>query len=437
MINYQEELLAMLENNELKTLPSQALIDSDERVVKAVWKNLQFEGYHKYDDYYSDSFETWYQKSNWGTVLQKYASNTALWEELLEVYSSAHEFILNPIFQKDFPIIADHFLKDNDKLIELFNKTRNKEFHDRLTLDFDKKEDVYKLFLINNHRHIDAEIITKYENDDVFVNKLLTQNSSYFAYLNEENRANTEYIKIALRGHYDNFFLLSDQNKEKYFEQWATHYISKITLKNVSSLKNNEQQTFILSRRHDLLSSAIQSKDRGLYQIAVDCLKGNVAEVINAFDDASLKIFAKNKDNLKFITPQLENFVDNYKGAGFSKKDNKMIKLISYNQELKEKLQTNIFYKVNTILESKQKQDVGWFDYIIKKVFNLYDNKEITNEDAKILTGKIKSCLTIDAMKELRIPKENSFEIIKARVMSKDLIEELPVNDGSSRKPKI
>lgn len=436
MINYQEELLAMLENNELKTLPSQALIDSDERIVKAIWKNKEFEGYHKYDDYYSDNFETWYQKSKWGTVLQKYSTNTALWEELLEVYSSAHEFILNPIFQKDFPIIADHFLKDNDKLIELFNKTRNKEFHDRLTLDFDKKEDVYKLFLINNHRHIDAEIITKYESDDVFVNKLLTQNSSYFAYLNEENRTNKAYIKIALRGHYDNFFLLSDENKDKYFKQWATHYIKQINFKNVLNLKS-EQQAFILCQRHDLLASAILSKDNGLYQVAVDSLKDNLEELINSFGADSLKLFAKNKENLKYIQPQLEKFVDNYKGAGFSKKDNKMIMLISYNQELKEKLQANIFYKVNTILESKQKQDVEWFEYIMKKVFNLYDNKKINNEDAKVLTGKVKSCLSIDAMKELRIPKENSFEFIRSIMMSKDLIEELPLNDGASRKPKI
>lgn len=436
MINYQEELISMLENNELKKLPSQEVIDSNERIVKAIWKNFEFEEYYKHGEYYSESFGDWYKRANWGTVLKKYSDNTKLWEELLELQEGSRNFLLNPIFKQDFPVIAEHFLHNNDRLIELFNKTRNQEFHDRLTLDFDKKEDVYKLFLLNNNSHIDKELIEKYEHDSVFVNKLLTKNSSYFAYLNTDNRAKKGNIIIALRGHYDNFFLLSEENKNKYFEQWANHYISKITLKNVLNL-NVEQQTFILAKRHDLLSSAIQSKDRGLYQIAVDCLKENVAEVINAFDNESLKVFSKNKDNLKFIEPQLEKFVDNYKGAGFSKKDLKMITLISYNQELKEKLQTNIFYKVNQILESKQKKDINWFDYIIKQLFDLYDHKQITNDDAKVLTGKIKSCLTVESMKELRIPKENSFEFIRARIMSKDLLNELPVNESADRKLKI
>jgi hypothetical protein len=437
MINYQEELLAMLENNELRTLPSQELIDSSERVVKAIWKNKEFESEDRYGgDRYYDSFEIWYYKSKWGTILQKYSENTQLWEELLGIHEGGYNFILSSIFQEDYPVIAEHFLKNNDKLIELFNKTGNKEFYDRLNLDLEKKEDVHKLFLIKNYYHIDKEVIKKYENDDAFVTKLLNKNSSYFTYLNTENKANKEYIKIALRGHYDNFFLLSDENKNRYFKSWATHYISKINLKNVLNL-DTEQQSFILSQRHDLLSSAIQNKDRGLYQIAVDCLKKNVEEVINAFDDDSLKVFIKNKENLKTIKPQLEKFVENYKGAGFTKKDNKMMFLLSYDNELTEKLQTNIFYKVSKVIESKQKQDVDWFEYMMKKVLTLYDDKKITNEEAKILTGKVKSCLTIEAMKELRIPKENSFEFVRAKIIGKALQEELPINDSPTKKIKV
>lgn len=436
MINYQEELINLLENNQLRNLPSQELINSSERIVKAVWKNLEFEEYNRYGETYSEDFESWYKRSNWGTILKKYADNTKLWEELLNMHSSSYEFILSSIFQKDFPIIADYFLNNNDKLIELFNKTKNQDFYDRLTLDLEKKEDVHKIFLINKSYNIEQELITKYENDDEFVTKLLNKSPSYFSSLNEDNRAKKENIKIAVRGNYDNFFVLSEENKNKYFKAWATHYIKKINLKNVLKL-NNEQQSFILSQRNDLLASAIQSKNKGLYQIAVDNLKNNVEECIAAFDEPALKTFIKNKENLKAIQPQLEQFVENYKGAVFSKKDNKIMLLISSNNELTEKLQTNIFYKVNKIVESKQKQDVDWFEYIIKKVFDLYDNKKITNEEAKVLTGKIKSCLTIESMKELRIPKENSFEFIRAKMIGKDLEKELIINDSVNRKPKI
>jgi hypothetical protein len=437
MINYQEELLAMLENNELRTLPSQELIDSSERVVKAIWKNKEFESEDRYGgDRYYDSFEVWYKKSQWGTILQKYSENTQLWEELLEMHEGGYEFILSSQFRSDYPIIANHFLENNDKLITLFNKTGKREFYDRLTLDLEKKEDVYKLFLINNYHQITKELIEKYESDDSFVTKLLNRSVSYFADLNEENKANKEYIKIALRGKYENFFVLSEENKNRYFKSWTTHYISRLTLKNVLNL-DTEQQAFILAQRHDLLSSAIQNKDRGLYQIAVDCLKENVEEVINAFDQDSLKTFAKNKENLKSIHPQLKKFVENYKGAGFTKKDNKMMFLLSYDKELMEKLQTNIFYKISKIIESKQKQDIDWFEYMMKKVFSLYDDKKITNDDAKVLTGKVKSCLTIEAMKELRIPKENSFEFIRAKFLGKSLEEELNVNDSANRKLKI
>jgi len=440
-INYQEELLRILETNKLATLPSQAVIDSDERFARAVWKNLKHEGDYRHGDFYPDSFPTWYEKANWGKILQKYSENTKLWEELLaikfeprsyyaEIKNTSYDFILSPMFQKDYPIIAEHFLTNNDKLIDLFNKTQNKEFFNRLTLDLDKKEDVFKLFLINSSNNIDEELIKKYENDDKFVIKLLNKSVSNFAYLNEENRAKRENIKIALKGDRKNFYLLSNENKERYFTVWATHYIKDFNLKEILKFESHQQE-FILSQRADLLAGAIQNKDRELYKIAVDCLKANLNNVINSFDEASLRIFAKNKDNLKEIEPQLEKFVNDYKGS-IGKKEDKMMFLVSFNYELKEKLQTNIFYQINKILEIKEKQDRDWFEYIMKKVSNLYNSQQINDDDAKILTGKAKSCLTIDVMKELRIPKENSFDYVRTNVLGLLSNEELLV-----RKPKI
>lgn len=439
-INYEEELLNYLENNTYKTLPSQAVIDSSERMVKAIWKNFIVES--REDEPYT--FSTWYIGSDWGTRLQKYKDNIPLWEELFEskfnkAYwpsnQSSYDFILSGTFRHDYPVIADHFLCNNDKLIKLFNKTRNQDFYKRLTLDINKKEDLLKSFLIENSSTITNELIEKFEADSGFVKKLLNKSSRYFGNLSKENRNNDEYIRIAL-SEMDNFFLLSEEKQDKYFNSWANKFATRLRLKNLESFKP-EQQSYILSCRQDLLSSAISSDNKNFRLIAVSCLLVDVKANINSFSEDAIKVFASNKKNLEIIKPQLENFVEAYSDGGVSKKDNKMVFLLRYFPELKEKIEENIFYQINQLFESKKKFGVDWFEDVAKKIIELYDNKKVNIDTADFFITKSRGCLTIEALKELRLPKLNAFDHVKTIVLNKKLQEDLGVHATKKTKIKI
>lgn len=441
-INYEEEIISILENNEIKVLPSKALIQSNERIAKAVWKNYIHSERDDDGDYdnYNYSFEKWYKAANWGDLLKSYSNNTQLWEELLasrfyksyyNQNNSSYDFILSSTFRQDFPEIADYFLTNNDKLIELFNKTHNDEFFKRISLDPKKKEDLYKVFLIDSSRNIKDELIKEYESDGEFVTKLLTKYPGYFSKLNKENKNNIENIKIALRD-MDNFFLINDENKNKFFKSWVKNYGGQIKLKMLDKL-NSEQQCYVLEKRKDLLSSALNSEHSKHKDIATSILLNSLEENINVFDDKALNNFAKNKKNLDKIYPQLKEFIDNYTGLGFDKKENKMVLLCRYFDDLKEELQENIFYKLTKIKESNQKMDKGWFISVNREVIDLFDQGKIEKSKAEAFVSISRNCLTIDALKELRIPKLNAFDYVSAIILHGKLQEQLS-NDGSNGK---
>lgn len=443
-INYEEEIISILENNEIKVLPSKSLIQSNERIAKAAWKNYIHSEKNDNGDYDNYTFESWYKAANWGDLLKNYSTNTRLWEELLKSRfyksyynqnNSSYDFILSSTFRQDFPEIADYFLSNNDKLIELFNKTHNDEFFKRISLDTEKKEDLYKAFLIDSAKNIGDDLIKKYESDKEFVIKLLTKSPYYFSKLNKENKNNVENIKIALRD-MDNFFLINEDNQNKFFKSWVNNYVGQIKLKMLDKL-NSEQQCFVLEKRKDLLSSALNSEHSKHKDIATSILLSNLEENINVFDDKALNNFAKNRKNLDKIYPQLKEFINNYTGLSSDKKENKMVLLCRFFDDLKEELQENIFYKLSKVKESNQKMDKDWFLSVNKKVMDLFDQGKIEKSKGESFVSISRNCLTIDALKELRIPKLNAFDYVSAIILHDKLDEQLGNNGSNLKKMKI
>lgn len=437
-INYEEELINLLENNDIKTFPSQELIDSNIRVVKAIWRNFVTD----IDEDEGFVFDEWYNAGDWGNKLKKYAEDFKLWEELLasKCYksylgsnNSSYDFILTEKFQKDFPKIADYFLNNDEKLILLFNKTHNKEFYDRLKLDKTKKEDIYKMFLIDSATYIDNESIVQFENDEEFVQKLLMKSPSYFQKLNLSNRNKIENIKIALRT-MDNFFYLSDEMREKFFKPWANAYMNQIRFKQLEQM-TEEQTVYIFTHRKELLSNAINS---GKYEIiATNILTQDLDSNLSYFSEEAIKKFSKNKSNMKKIYGQLEKFVEEYADSGFSKKDKKMLILVREIPELKDKLQDNIFYRLNKLKEGGEKMNSEWFESITREAINLYENGKVNREKVEAFVFIAKGCLEISSLKELRLPKNNTFDYLKSIFLNKDLQSNLSDNSDKINKPKF
>lgn len=440
-INYEEEFLNLLKNHTIRILPSQSVIDSSEQVVKALWKN-----YHppsKYDsDYHSFNFAEWYKLCNWNAILQKYHDNIPLWEELLKErgqrtygYSeNSYDYILTEDFQRYYPLIAAHFLNNNDKLIELFNITCNKGFHERIKLDENKKEDIYKMFLINSSNSVSQELITKYENDETFVQKLLTKSPTYFSALNDENKQKHAYIKLALKN-MDMFFELTPEKQDIYFNAWSKYYMEKFDFKYVKKL-NEKQQEHVLSHRVNLLNTAINNGNTTQKEMAMNCLTSNL-DLITAFEDRAIILFTKSPQRMQAIKDQLQEFVVNYKDMGFAKKENKILLLINAVPELKQEIQQNIFYNVGQIFKSKTKLDEQWYKHIALKAIELHGSNKITDIDAENLLSTAKNCLTIPALKQLRIPAKNTYSYIKMMLLKESLEQDLPNTANPVPKAKI
>ena len=54
-----------------------------------------------------------------------------------------------------------------------------------------------------------------------------------------------------------------------------------------------------------------------------------------------------------------------------------------------------------------------------------YDNKKVDHSNCEAIINKARGCLTVDALKELRIPKSNAFSYVKTTMLNQSLQENL------------
>lgn len=444
MLDYKKELLSILENNEISIAPSQELIDSDPNVVRALWKNFSPNSSGE-----SFDFEKWYKECDWATKLKGYSYDVKLWEELLEIKftssyygETSYDFILNPEFKKDFPVIVEHFLNDNSLLEMLFKKTNNHKFYDLLNLDLNKKEAILKSISLQANFKITDELLDRFQNDDEFITVLLENKPYMFAKLSKENKENQKYISLAIK-EIDTFKYLSDEKKKENFKDWLEPNLYKIKANHLEGLAPNQKAT-IFFYNQGLLQSYFSKDNKDNEVVAAVLLNTNLERFVCEFSIDFITEFSKNELNLKKLKPKLALFAG--KNIDFTKVKGclKLIYLIKKFPELQEKLENNPFYELYKINKDKTckeyliAKDFEWFKDKTRNIAILFEKEKIKYEEAENFMSLAKKLLSIEVLKEQKLPTNNLFNYMKTIVLKEELESVVEVNrDKSNKKNKV
>lgn len=453
MIDYKKELLGVLQNNTISTMPSQELIDSDVEIVKALWKNFEPGSDKEYDEGFR--FSKWYKDCGWGTKLQKYNKEFKLWEELLEskfysgyLYGSdtSYNFLLTEEFKKDFPEIVNHFLSDNDTLIKLFNKTKNKTFFELLDLDLNKKEEVMKLFLINSNLTIEQSLIDKYQNDEQFLTALLENKPFYFSKLSQENKNNQKYIDLAIK-ELDTFSQLSEEKKAENFKNWCSTNMQRIKPSHLKDL-NTIQKATVFFYNQNLLASAFSKTNKENEKIATILLTKDFQKFISMIPNDLIFELAKNQESMNKLKPQLDILSQSNKHFAHVSGNTKIFFLIKQFPNLEEKLNNNVYfelYKDSVEFKNKQEKnpteyrfkDFQWLKEKAKKLVSMYEQGKLTKEEGDNFISGARGFLDRELLKELKLPRNALFDFMKSEILKEELEKMIPEKSSPKSKNKI
>lgn len=398
--NYEEQLINLLENNKINSLPDAQLIQTNERVALAVWKNFV----ENYEDLVEGGtyFSSWYESGKFGVSLQPYANNVDFWKTAFTDHDefSPLEPLKNADFKKDFPYIVNHFVNNIEFLKDIILTEGNYSANiiidiiNESVLSSNDKNNLIKDLIIKYPHSVNDYIIKGFEDDNEFVKRILTKTPYYYTKLSDTNKLNDEFISLALVD--KNLYKeLPAEKKEQFFPVWAETRAPFVTLKEVGEL-TLEQQKEILVNRADLLESFYTQAPTKYIDTVVKSIEKDFSKNFYAFNNLQLIKIFQDSDNLDKIRPQLENFIENYKGVQqINKKENRVISVIALDTDLQNKLLNNVYYKFNdmsgnTVLELED------FNKIVETVNNDMINKTITPEKAVGFLNRVKNKLSTE-----------------------------------------
>jgi hypothetical protein len=444
IINYEQELLDMITNNSIKTLPSQGLINTNREIAKAVWHSYVPPGALGYDDCLL--FDKWYGLCDWKNVLVRYKDDIGFWESSFSDFKAAATMLLYEPFKKDFPLVAKHYLTNNGLLKKLLFASNNEEFFELIQLPANEKEELYFEYQMGKSGSIDEKFIPKYENDPVFVTKLLEKSPMYFQYLNEENRNNFEFIKLALkkrnngsdRSSMENLFHLNQENRDKYFSAWLKPYGNAIRAKDLDKYTTIEQ-TLILTNHPDLLRVMLEKNFNRFKYLGLKLLNENFDSYLPCFNVKQLELAFKNESDLTSVQlEKITHFVLNYntiKKPTLVEKN--YLYLTSIVLNLKDRLESDLLYKIDCIAQESKKVDLEGFLNFVDDTISQYQTGRIKEEQAEKIINALKSIVPNELKQELKLPKNNTFKYLQMEKLNHELSTSLPVNDIKIVKNKI
>ena len=113
------------------------------------------------------------------------------------------------------------------------------------------------------------------------------------------------------------------------------------------------------------------------------------------------------------ITKYLKNWINNYSYQNLDKFDLKILELINNNKEIKEYWESSFDYKIMKIIDNNNKITFEIFKEALDVQFEKLKNNEITYEKLEQNMMKLKKHLSIEILKEMKIPNKNMVEYLQ------------------------
>lgn len=407
-MSYQEEYYKLIENQTFYQLPNQEMINSDERVALAIIKN--YSNRIIYNDYEYDNYDR-YKEINFNEILSHYKKNKSFWEK-----TDIKKYLLEESFRIQFPEISFQFLTDREFLLSFFSFEKNKLILDSLNKLVSKEEfeRLEKSFLLS--KYPDIKEIKKYENDENFIKEMVRKNPHIYEELSENIKEKEDVIKIYLE-HENSILSFSKEKQNKYFITWAKlhkNWNMKIIdqldyeyLKPIMKKINKTNNEYFIEK---LLSRNFQKYK----EIIVDFFENNknhnvFFKMIKEKPIVELMPILKEMDCSEYI----QQWINNYSYKPFEKFDNKMLEIMNNYPEINKEWEKSFDYNLMNKINKNQKITFDLFREALDIQFKKLQEQKITYEKLQTNMMQLKKYLSIDVLKEMKIPKEHIVEYLQ------------------------
>lgn len=418
MIDYKKEFINLLKNTTFSTLPKQELIDDSEEIATLAWTN--FYSTHDYENYKIDLVED-YLKYDVKTIFSSYKENTSFWKNIIEKkYSKNYMLLFNQNFQKDFNKVYNDLCCDKEFIFNLYEN-----FQDKTILNIANISESEKLAIIKKNllkiQHISFSSIKDYIDDKKFLIEILKKNSSLNIYPNLplELQEDKDIIKLSVyKNNWTSFLNLPNHLQEAYFPLTQSWSKENISLTDVKKFDMSIQKDFIRENKQ-FLESLLINKRSTYTKVAIELLSEDL-QYIEYFSDSNLDFIKK---HINSFIPLMEEYAKNFKGE-INKRNVKIINFINSCDETRKILKENFNYKIAYSYFKGEKISKETFDYFILKIIEKYEFQELKLEEAENMTQSLRKSLSIEYLKELKLPKKDCFDIL----YKKYLVDKLETN---------
>lgn len=417
-MNYQEEYYKLIENHIFYQLPEQKIIDYDERVALAILKNYQNRELH--NEYQYDEYNR-YEEIKFNEILANYKHNKSFWEK-----ANIQDYLLKEDFRKQFPEISFQFLSDKDFVLKFFKNKKNKLLLDSLNTLVPKEEFeiLAKSFLLA--KGATSEDLKKYENDEEFIKEMLRVRPYLYEELSEEIKNKESIVNVYLE-YEPSILSFPRERQNQLFYTWA-------------KLHRNWDMKIIDQLDYDYLKPIMKKINKSNNEFLIQKL---LSRNINKYQEIIVDFFEQNKNITLFtkmikekpineLTPilknmdctfYLENWLNNYSYKQLDKFDNKMLDILKDYSELKEIWKLSFDYKLMNKINKNEAITFDFFKEALEVQLKKLNEQKITYEKVETNMLQLKKYLSVDILKEMKLPNKHIIEYLQHMKFQENFVE--------------
>lgn len=445
-IDYKQELMNLL-NQPFYTMPSKEVINNDKDIALAVWNN--FSRVESLSNTNGNQLKTqsnnelavqkWYEGSNWKSHLETYKNDMSFWDSAIKKYNYA--ILLNHHFKRDFPEVFNHYVKNIDKIKEIFYESKNLSFFKLMNCSREEKIETYKNYMQKNPSLITSnefKIYGKEITSKEFFVTVLRSKPEFFQYINDKYKSDEQLIRISLLK-IENYRYVPTELKEKYFFSWYEDYKKNPKSSEIKFLPYNLQEKVITSHPELLadLFNHEEFENKRYNDLLKFALSKNPKDFINTIKIESLRQISIEPNDITTCLPALQRLVDKYSYKETKEYFHKIRYFSSFDKNLQQSLDSNPCFQLNHSFYMKNKLSNFYFEKYFDYLLELENKKKLNHEKVENLLLFARGHLTIDDLKLHRYPKSDLYLYMKRRKLSNSLEENLDDDKQQVKRMKL